>query len=214
MIEWINFVLVFVNLFLFSYLYALSIQPVKREKRKGEKAWKECMKLRIIASIFETSIVLNLVIWIWYPIPLINWNVHSNYSVSLIIGITISIPFLIILYKGMRDAGSEAIKPSKQTQMYGGIYNYIRHPQSLGEFPLFITIAFMVNSWFMVLLMTIYIIIYIPIMINYEEKDLIKRFGEEYKEYQKRTGAYSLKLKSNFLPKSTFFIFLYYNLLK
>ena len=36
----------------------------------------------------------------------------------------------------MKDAGSESLHPSKETVMYGGIYNYIRHPQALGEFPL------------------------------------------------------------------------------
>jgi len=95
----------------------------------------------------------------------------------------------------MRDAGSETLQPSKQTQMYGGIYNYIRHPQSLGEFPLFIAIAFIVNSWFMVILMSVYIIVYVPIMIYYEEKDLIWRFGERYREYQKKTGALFPKIR-------------------
>jgi len=89
----------------------------------------------------------------------------------------------------MKDAGSETLSPSKDTKMYGGIYNYIRHPQTLGEFPTFVAISFFFNSWFLVILSSVYIIIYTPIMIHYEEIDLTKRFGEKYKEYQKRTGA-------------------------
>ncbi|MFX1589011.1 MAG: methyltransferase family protein [Promethearchaeota archaeon] len=195
MIEWINFSLFLVSLFLFSYFYTLSVQPVKREKRKGERAWKECMKLRIIASIFEFIIVLTLIFWIWFPLPLINWKVNINYLFGLIIGIVIIIPCLAILLKGVSDAGSETLQPSKETELYGGIYNYIRHPQSLGEFPLFLAIGFMVNSWFLILLMLIYIIIYVPIMIYYEEQDLIRRFGEKYQDYQKRTGAFIPKLR-------------------
>lgn len=195
MIEWINFILLLVSLFLFSYLYTLSVQPVKREKRKGERAWKECMKLRIIASIFEFIIVINLIYWIWFPLPLINWKIHLNYVFGLIIGIAVCIPCLAILLKGMRDAGSETLHPSKETEIYGGIYNIVRHPQSLGEFPLFLAIAFMVNSWFLVLLMVIYIIVYVPIMIYYEEQDLIRRFGEKYQEYQNRTGALFPKIR-------------------
>ena len=195
MIEWINFSLFLMSLFLFSYFYTLSVQPVKREKRKGERAWKECMKLRIIASIFEFIIIITLILWIWFPLPLINWKVHPNYVFGLVIGIVISIPCLAILLKGMRDAGSETLQPSKETQMYGGVYNYIRHPQSLGEFPLFVVIAFIVNSWFMVLLMSVYIMIYVPIMICYEEEDLIRRFGKNYQEYQKKTGALFPKIR-------------------
>jgi protein-S-isoprenylcysteine O-methyltransferase Ste14 len=195
MIEWINFSSLIANLFFFSYFYILSIQPVKRERRKGEQAWKECMKFRIFASIFETIIVINMMLWIWFPIPIINWKIHENYIFGIIIGILITIPCLVILFKGIIDAGKETLQPSRETELYSGIYNYIRHPQSLGEFPLFVTIAFIVNSWFLVLLMSIYIIIYVPIMIRYEEKDLIMRFGEKYKQYQKITGALFPKIK-------------------
>jgi len=153
------------------------------------------MKLRILASIFEIIIVITQILWIWFPLPLINWKVNLNYVFGLIIGILISIPCLAILLKGVRDAGSETLQPSKDTEIYGGIYNYIRHPQSLGEFPLFIAIAFMVNSWFLVHLMAIYIIVYVPIMIYYEEQDLIRKYGEKYQEYQKRTGAFFPKIR-------------------
>ncbi|MFX0033947.1 MAG: methyltransferase family protein [Candidatus Hermodarchaeota archaeon] len=189
MIDWINFSVLIISLFLFSYFYILSVQPVKREKRRGERAWRECMRFRVFASVFEFIIVINLIMWLWFPIPLFNWKIHIDFIFGLIIGILISIPCVVLLIQGMRDAGSETLQPSKQTQMYGGIYNYIRHPQSLGEFPLFIAIAFIVNSWFLVALTGVYILLYIPIMIYYEEKDLIKRFGEKYREYQKRTGV-------------------------
>ncbi len=195
MFDWINFSSLIISIFLFSYLYTLSIQPIKREQQKGNQAWKQCMKLRIIASFFEFIVIINMILWIWFPIPFINWKLHINYLFGILIGILIAIPCLVILIKGMKDAGQETIQPSRETQMYGGIYNHIRHPQSLGEFPLFISIAFIVNSWFLVILMTVYVIIYIPIMIHYEEKDLIKRFGEKYREYQKRTGVLFPRIK-------------------
>ncbi len=196
MINWINFGSLLLSLFLFSYLYSLSIQPVKREQRKGKLAWKQCMRLRLTAGFFELIIVMNLILWILFPIPLINWQISNNYLIGILIGILITIPCLVIMIKGMRDAGQETIQPSQDTQMYGGIYNHIRHPQSLGEFPLFIAIAFMVNSWFLIILMSAYVVLYVPIMIHYEEQDLIRRFGEKYREYQKRTGALFPRFKN------------------
>jgi protein-S-isoprenylcysteine O-methyltransferase Ste14 len=195
MFEVINFVLLLLSIFLFSYLYVLSIQPVKREQQKGDQAWKECMILRLIAGFFELIIVINLILWIWFPVSILNWKLHTNFTLGIVIGILISIPCLVVLFKAMRDAGKESLQPSQETQMYGGIYNYIRHPQSLGEFPLFIAITFMVNSWFLIILMSVFIIIYVPIMIYYEEKDLIRRYGEQYRQYQKKTGVLFPKFK-------------------
>ena len=100
------------------------------------------------------------------------------------------------MIKGIIDAGSETLTPSKETEMYGGIYKYIRHPQSAGEFPIFIAMGFLVNSWFIVILMFLYNIIYVPIMVYYEEKDLIRRFGDKYVNYQNQTGAIFPKLKN------------------
>jgi len=51
------------------------------------------------------------------------------------------------------------------------------------------------NSLFLTIWAIIMIIIVTPIIIHYEEKDLIKRFGDEYREYQRRTGAVIPKLK-------------------
>ena len=179
-----------------SYTYIISIQPAKRVEKRGEKAWKECKTYRSIGGIFEMVSVINLFIWIWYPLPIVGeWKINENIWVGLIIGLAILIPGLILVIKGVMDAGSETLSPSKDTEMYGGIYNYIRHPQSLGEFPMFVAISFMLNSWFLVILSAIFIILYIPIMMHFEEKDLTRRFGEKYIDYKEHTGAFFPKLK-------------------
>ena len=79
--------------------------------------------------------------------------------------------------------------------MYGGIYNYVRHPQTLGEMPMFVALAFALNSWFLVIFTTVFIIIYTPLTLYLEEKDLVVRFGEGYKKYQKKVGILLPKIK-------------------
>jgi len=195
MIPIINFLMLLISLFLFSFLYVLSIQPAKRSNKRGEKAWKECKMLRSMAGFFEIISVINIVLWIWFPLPIVNaWIISTNIWVGVIVAACLLIPCAILMIKGMLDAGSETLTPSKETEMYGGIYKYIRHPQSAGEFPIFIVMGFMVNSWFIVILMCFYTMIYVPIMIFYEEKDLVRRFGEKYVEYQNHTGAIFPKL--------------------
>jgi protein-S-isoprenylcysteine O-methyltransferase Ste14 len=194
----INFSSLIISFFIMGYTYIISIQPMKRAEKRGDKAWKECKTFRSVGGIFELISVINLILWIWYPLPLLGeWRISSNIWVGLIIGLCMLVPCLILVGKGVIDAGSETLSPSKETEMYGGIYNHIRHPQSLGEFPLFVALGFMLNSWFFVLISLIFIIVYIPIMIHFEEKDLVRRFGDKYKEYQEHTGALFPKLRKN-----------------
>jgi protein-S-isoprenylcysteine O-methyltransferase Ste14 len=189
MLAWINLISLIVSIVLFCYFYTLSLQPKKREQKIGKKAWRQSAQIRTIAGGLEFLIILNTLLWIWFPIPLLDFKIHPNFWVGIVICITIIVPGLIIMIKGIIDAGSETYQPSEQTKLYGGIYKYIRHPQSLGEFPMFIAFGFLANSWFLVFVLTAFVIIYVPIMIHYEEKDLIRRFGESYKQYQNETGA-------------------------
>lgn len=195
-IAMVNFISFIIACFIMSYLYILSIQPVKRAEKRGEKAWSDCKKFRSIGGFLELVSVVNLFLWIWFPLPLVDtWIISPNIWVGIIISICIAIPCTTILLLGVKAAGTETLSPSKDTEMYGGVYKYIRHPQSLGEFPLFPALCFAFNSWFLVLISSVFIIIYIPIMIHFEEKDLVKRFGEKYREYKTKTGALFPKLR-------------------
>jgi protein-S-isoprenylcysteine O-methyltransferase Ste14 len=113
----------------------------------------------------------------------------------MIFGIMIAIPFSIVMVKAMIDGGKEHTAPYQETPMHRGIYNYIRHPGALGEMPLYIALAIFLNNWFLVLWMTFFVFVYTPIAIFFEEKDLVKRFGDEYLEYKKRTGAIFPKIR-------------------
>ena len=174
---------------MFSILYTISVQPVKRKESRGEKAWKECERMRAIASAFEFVIMIAQIIWIWFPVPGLHWQVSPDYILGIIIGVCIAVPCVIIMMLGVKAAGSESLTPSPDTKMYGGIYQYIRHPQTLGEFPLFVALSFAVNSWFLVIITLWFILLYVPLMIFYEEKDLVLRFGDSYREYQEKTGS-------------------------
>jgi len=147
MLSLVNIFSLITGIILFCYFYTLSLIPKKREQKIGEKAWKQSTRFRILAGIFEFVIILNTFLWIWFPVSDLNWKINSNYLIGIGISIVIAVPGFIIMFKGVRDAGSETYKPSDKTKMYGGIYRYIRHPQSLGEFPLFVACGFFVNSW-------------------------------------------------------------------
>jgi protein-S-isoprenylcysteine O-methyltransferase Ste14 len=77
--------------------------------------------------------------------------------------------------------------PSKNGKLFGGIYTKIRHPQAMGELPLWWSLSLFLNSPFL----AIYSIVMIPIFVAmtlYEEKDLEIRFGKKYTTYKANTG--------------------------
>ncbi len=73
-----------------------------------------------------------------------------------------------------------------------GIYRYIRHPLYTIGSSLFISFGMMADSWFIAAL-GILTFILMAIRTPKEEANLIEKFGDEYREYMKRTGR--------FLPK-------------
>jgi len=78
--------------------YTISIQPMKRAEKRGEKAWKECKMYRSIGGLFELVSVINLVLWVWYPLPVVGeWIISESIWIGIIIGISILIPCLIIM---------------------------------------------------------------------------------------------------------------------
>jgi len=195
MYEWINLGILLTSLFLFSVLYFISLRPAKMSEKMGEKAWRLCRNLRIIASFFELIAFVALFLWIWFPVSALDWRIFNNWWIGIVVSLLIFIPGGILIFMGVKDAGKETLTPSEETEMYGGIYNYIRHPQTAGEIPMFPALGLALNSWFLFILLTVFIIIYTPIMIYFEEKDLIRRFGDSYKSYQKSTGALIPKIK-------------------
>ncbi len=195
MYEWINLALFVSSLFLFSVIYFFSLRPAKLSEKMGDKAWIFCKNLRLVASFFELIAVVTPILWIWFPIPALDWRIFNLWWLGLVLSLAIFIPGGVLIYIGVKDAGKETLSPSKETEMYGGIYNHIRHPQTAGELPMFPALGLALNSWFLVILLTVFIVIYTPIMIYFEEKDLIRRFGDSYREYQKTTGTLFPKIR-------------------
>lgn len=195
MVESINFVSLHVFVVLFFYFSIKSVMPVTREQKRGERAWKECFWFRNIGHVCITIVVINSILWIWFPVKTLSLPLFPNPWIGAGIGIIIIIPCSIFLAKILKDAGIESWWPKKETTLHRGIYQHIRHPGIVGEMPMYITIGFFINSLFILLWMTGFVLLYTPLYIYFEEKDLEKRFGDHYREYKKTTGMLFPKLK-------------------
>jgi len=190
MIAWINFAVLILASLLFLYFYMLSASPATREKVLGSSAYARCGRDRIVASVFELIIVINYVIYYFYPLPTpLPEKFPWAWWVSALIAVVIAVPSTALMLIGVRDAGEETLRPKKEHTMYGGIYTKLRHPQAVGEVFLWWVIAFLLHSPFLALFSFIYIPIFIMMSLA-EEQDLLWRYGDAYAEYCKRTGAF------------------------
>lgn len=188
LIPWVNLAILILSSLLMFIFYILSARPAQLEMKIGEIAYKRCGRYRIVASVFEMVVVANYIIYSYYPLPIsLPRNFPWNYWISILLAVTIAIPSGYIMIRGVLDAGEEAMLPKKKHRLYGGIYKKIRHPQAMGELPLWWAIAFFLNSPFLALYSLIWIPIFV-IMVLEEEKDLLIRYGDEYAKYKERTG--------------------------
>lgn len=198
-----NLISLHLSAILFAYLATLSVMPVTREEQRGEQAWDECARLRSISFVFAGLMIINTILWLWFPVPELSWKISTNPLFGILLGTIIGVPCFIIMMIAMRDAGKEMNAPQKGIKLHGGIYKKIRHPGALGEMPLYVVIAMFVNSLFLTVWMIFFVFIFTPIHIHFEEQDLLKRFGEEYAEYRRNTPAIfpGLKRKGNALEQ-------------
>jgi protein-S-isoprenylcysteine O-methyltransferase Ste14 len=81
----------------------------------------------------------------------------------------------------------------KHTLVTHGPYKWVRHPLYTIGSSLFIAFGLMADSWFIALL-GVLAFIAMAARTPKEEANLIEKFGEEYREYMKRTGRFLPKI--------------------
>jgi protein-S-isoprenylcysteine O-methyltransferase Ste14 len=195
MIPWLNFVSLVLSTILVLYFYVRSVGPAALEKKIGPTAYKKCSQFRLIASLFMTLAMVNYVVYVFYPLPIpLSKTFPWSWWISGLIALVIAIPSGYLFARGMIDAGEETMITKKEHSLYGGIYETIRHPQAVGETPFWFVIAFLCHSPFLVLYSFVWIPVF-AIMCWAEEQDLLLRYGEAYRDYQQRTGAFFPKRK-------------------
>jgi len=187
MIEVINILSLVLSSVFFLYFYVKSVSPASLERNIGSSAYEKCTRYRLISGIFMGICIINYVVYYFYPLPFMPQSFPWSWWISAVITLLILLPAGYLFLKGIKDAGEETMVVKKEHTLYGGIYTKIRHPQALGEITLWWIIALVLNSPFLFAFSFVWIPIFY-VMCRAEERDLLIRYGEEYREYMGRTG--------------------------
>jgi len=192
MIARLNVLCLVVATVLTAVFYVRSVGPAALEQRIGPSAYGRCGRYRAVAMVCMFVGMGNYIVYYFYPMPTpLPVAFPWPWWVSAVFGSVIAVPSGFLLWRGVHDAGKEALAPQQEQQLYGGIYKRIRHPQAW-EALLWFTLAFWLHSPFLVLYSFVWSVVEY-LMVMAEERDLVIRFGQPYVDYRQRTGV--------FLPK-------------
>ena len=174
-------------------------------RRKADKDTGEKISRKVDGSVLMTVIkVLGLVLWLSPIVYLLNpaWMAWSKFGLpdSLRwLGVGIGIVCTGLIYWLFSSIGS-GISPTSATRkqhtlVTSGPYHWVRHPLYTVGSSMFISFGMMADNWFIAVLGALAFIA-MAIRTPKEEANLIAKFGDEYREYMKRTGRFLPRLKS------------------
>jgi protein-S-isoprenylcysteine O-methyltransferase Ste14 len=130
-----------------------------------------------------------------FILPILGLLVLQIPLIHLFVGVVFIIPGAWLGIKGVLEIGlkeSETHRPERVITI--GLYSRMRHPQYTGAILSHIGITFLLSSFYS-LVVTPLVIVINYILCWKEEKELVKEFGEDYKEYQKLVPMFIPRLK-------------------
>ena len=173
-------------------------------RRKADKDTGEKISRNVDGNATMTVIKLGgLILWLSPFVYLLNpaWMAWSKIGLpewARWLGIGLGILCVLGIYWLFSSIGS-GITPTSATRrehklVTNGIYRYIRHPLYTIGSSMFIAFGMMADNWFIAAL-GVLAFIAMAIRTPKEEANLIEKFGDEYREYMKRTGAFLPRIR-------------------
>jgi len=193
-----NIFRIFAALILFTGVGISSYFRRKADQESGEK-----ISRSVDGSAMMTMIRIGgLVLWLSPLVYLINphWMAWSKIGLPEWVrwlGVAIGILCVLGIYWLFSSIGS-GITPTSATRkqhtlVTSGPYRWVRHPLYTVGASMFIAFGMVADNWFIAGLGVLTFIL-MAVRTPKEEANLIEKFGDEYREYMKRTGRFFPKL--------------------
>lgn len=171
---------------IFVLLFSLLVILLTYTKMKGTKLF------RIGFGLFRAVIFFA----IFYN-PLIEQPRLYDKFILPVSGLVLLVSGIVLNITGTRELVKTklgGVKGIPDKIITAGVYNIIRHPVNLGFIFIFCGWYFMWSGIYSLYFLPVLVIIFIFVSF-YEERNLIKVFGDEYRNYKKNTCMFFPKLK-------------------
>lgn len=193
------------TLLVFHFIYLARKAEKIRRKYKEKYGSLACQKFWYHFQSYTIPVIcaayyMPLILITYYFLPsLINMPKHfiNTPLFNPFISIPLGFFFLIIGFFMRRRSGGygliednyfSIILPEKSKLITDGIYSYIRNPQYLGRGLIAIGFGFVANNISAITVGLIHLISYCAIIPD-EDNELIRRFGDDFREYKKKVPA-------------------------
>jgi protein-S-isoprenylcysteine O-methyltransferase Ste14 len=162
---------------------------------KNPKAAKAEQRVSRTEQVLLTLLTLGgIVLPLIYSVT--HWLDFANYSLPLWmgwLGVLLLVFALIIFYFAHKDLGSNW-SPSLEVYeshvlVTNGIYGYIRHPMYATQWIFSIAQILLLQNWIAGPASLVVFIPFYLLRVKAEEKMMLDRFGDQYREYMNKTGA-------------------------
>jgi len=174
-------------------------------RRKADRDTGEKISRNVDGSVMMTLIRIGgLALWLSPLVYLVNpgWMAWSKIGLPewmRWLGVGIGLLCVIGVYWLFSSIGSGITPTSATRQQHklvtSGPYRWVRHPLYTVGSSMFIAFGMMADNWFIAAL-GILTFVLMAIRTPKEEANLIEKFGDEYRQYMKRTGRFFPKLGS------------------
>lgn len=171
----------------------------KRADRIGGKVSRvnDGLPFLLPTAVITLAGLATVLVFLVYP-PLTRWAQLPLPDAVRIVGIVIGVlalPYVYALYKHLGlNITSTASTRENHTLVTTGPYRWVRHPLYFFGLTLWFSLALITTLWPIL----VSIALFLPIInkrTRTEEENLIAKFGQDYIDYQSRTGKYFPKLR-------------------
>lgn len=177
-------------------------QQVQVKKRSVRERYRNATeaegKLRFtLLAIEGVYLVVAAIIYLlalpsmfWTQLPLPDWLRWSGFGLGIV-----SLPFLIWVHHTLGKYWSPSLElKGDHALVTTGPYSRVRHPLYTAQMAYFFAFT-LVSANLLLLFSFLFITIFILTRIPKEEKTLLEQFGDEYRDYMKRTGRLLPRLR-------------------
>ena len=179
--------------FWFAIIVEMTIRAPINKKRKQEK-----MSEQNVST--QEKVILFLLLIGMFILPLIysasTWLDFANYSLPAWagwLGVALIAGALFVFWRAHADLGlnwSPSLEIREKHELITkGIYGMIRHPMYASQWLWVIAQPLLLQNWIAGLVNLLIFIPFYMLRVQAEEQMMINKFGDQYREYMKRTGG-------------------------